>query len=657
MKEHIDDFNRVKYYSATDMTCGYYLERAEKVIGQYNDEMDYTDVNQIIEFYNIKCLLEKDIFLSRWGQEEIKKYKKMVITFSKRIGIFWSKINESNLIEELEKTKINYVDDFWVLVDSYKVYERLTSQCFYNVSHHEKFRIADILLNKSIVKYFGNEIREYILQESDCVTLLLDQYAAVRKNKNIYYYFPSELMIVDREKILVDYIIDEYPNLNYLKLIYESQSTKELPISDKTKLLAKRRYQEQVNKMFQNSLGISYGVQVIFSMKQIKEKLIEYKNRELIASYSSSWISDNLEYPTLLNNFIYLFEFVDSQFRILHVNKLNQIGTIERILGIKGKKEYFTGTTFDQLQNLAMLQTIGYHSQLKRNGVRLESVLEWFFKIYLKDEFNAEGFILNLPSENATFLEKCRSIVSEIDSILKQFRLYVEDNIVDHELLQLSSEHMLFKDIPSFLTNKYIYPKGNEYNTASYYLFSDQSILHHIQGLEQQYNSFIDLVRNEKVKKENFKHYQINELDWLIEHDYILYNDQGFIILKGNRVRFLKELYDNEVLNSYYVKEFNDVIFNMEKQNLIEYGSSLFSKPEQNYFNYLLNKAEFNNGLDLRNRYVHGTQTSDEKEHEQDYFTFLRILILIVIKINDEFCLADEEGLLRQDRETELLEV
>lgn len=653
----MDDFDRVKYYSATDMTCGYYLERAEKVIGQYNDEMDYTDINQIIEFYNIKCLLENDIFLSRWGQEEIKKYKKMVITFSKRIGIFWSKINESNLIEELEKTKINYVDDFWVLVDSYKVYERLTSQCFYNVSHHEKFRIADILLNKSIVKYFGNEIREYILQESDCVTLLLDQYAAVRKNKNIYYYFPSELMIVDREKILVDYINDEYPNLNYLKLIYESQSTKELPISDKTKLLAKRRYQEQVNKMFENSMGISYGVQVIFSMKQIKEKLIEYKNRELIASYSSSWISDNLEYPTLLNNFIYLFEFVDSQFRILHVNKLNQIGTIERILGIKGKKEYFTGTTFDQLQKLAMLQTIGYHSQLKRNGVRLESVLEWFFKIYLKDEFNAEGFILNLPSENATFLEKCRSIVSEIDSILKQFRLYVEDNIVDHELLQLSSEHMLFKDIPSFLTNKYIYPKGNEYNTASYYLFSDQSILHHIQGLEQQYNSFIDLVRNEKVKKENFRHYQINELDWLIEHDYILYNDQGFIILKGNRVRFLKELYDNEVLNSYYVKEFNDVIFNMEKQNLIEYGSSLFSKPEQDYFNYLLNKAEFNNGLDLRNRYVHGTQTSDEKEHEQDYFTFLRILILIVIKINDEFCLADEEGLLRQNRETELLEV
>jgi hypothetical protein len=657
MKEHTDDINRVKYYSAADMTCGYYLERAEKVIGQYNNQMDYNDVNQVIEFYNIKSFFEKDISLCRWGQEEIKKYKEIVISFSKKIGIFWSNIDESNLIEELEKTEINYIDDFWILVDSYKVYERLTSQCFYDVSHHKKFRITDVLLNKNIVKYFGDEIREYILHESYCATLLLDKYAAMRENKNKHYYFPSELMIADREKILINYINDEYANPNYLKLIYESQSTKELPISDKTKLLAKRRYQEKVDKLFENSLGISYGVQVIFSMNQTEEKFIEYKNRDFIASYSSSWISDNFEYPTLLNNFIYLFEFVDLQFRILHVNKLNQIGIIERMLGVKGKKEYFTGTSFYQLQNLAMLQTIGYYAELKRNGVRLESVLEWFFKIYLKDEFNAEGFILNLPSENATFLEKCRSIVSEIDSILKQFRLYVEDDIVDHELLQLSSEHMLFRDIPSFLNNKYIYPRGDEYQTASYYMFSDQSVLHYIVGLEHRYNSFIDLIRNEKVNKENFEHYQVNELDWLFKHDYILYNDQGFIILNENRVRFLKELYDNEVINSYYVKKYNDVIFNMEKQELIEYGSSLFSKPEQDYFNYLLNKAEFSNGLDLRNRYVHGTQTSDEKEHKQDYFTFLRILILIVIKINNEFCLADEEGLLKHNRDNKLLEI
>lgn len=641
MKEHTDDIDKVKYFSAVDMTCGYYLERAEIVIGQYNYEMDYSDINQIIEFYNIQCFFEKGIFLSRWSHEELKRYKEIVANFSKTIGIFWSYIDESNLIEELELTEIEYIDDFWVLVDFYRVYERLTSRFFYDISHNKKFRITDVLLNKHIVNYFGKEIREYMLNEYECATLLLNQYATIRENKNKLYYFPSELIASDRENILVNYINNEYANPNYLKLIYESQSTKELPISDKTKLLAKRRYQKEIDKLFENSLGISYGTQAIFSKNQTEEKFIEYKNRELIASYSSVWISDNLDYPTLLNNFIYLFEFTDLQFRILHVNKMNHLGVFERTLGVKGRKEYFTGTAFKQLQGLAMLQTLGYYAELKRNGVRLEDVLEWFFKVYLKDEFNAEGFILNLPSENATFLEKCRSIVSEIDSILKQFRLYVEDNIVDQELLQLSSEHILFRDIPSFLNNKYIYPRGDEYQTASFCLFSDQSTLHYIKGLERHYNSFFDLINNEKVKKENFAKYQISNLDWLFEHEYILYKDEGFITLRENKVWFLRELYDNEVINYYYVKKYNDIISNMEKQGLIEYSSSLFSKPEQDYFNYLFNKAEFSNGLDLRNRYVHGTQASDEKEQEQDYFTFLRVLVLIVIKINDEFCLAD----------------
>lgn len=51
----------------------------------------------------------------------------------------------------------------------------------------------------------------------------------------------------------------------------------------------------------------------------------------------------------------------------------------------------------------------------------------------------------------------------------------------------------------------------------------------------------------------------------------------------------------------------------------------------------------FSNGLDLRNKYVHGTQTMEKKEQEQLYYTFLRVLVLIVIKIKEEFCLTDIE--------------
>ncbi|MDR7079701.1 hypothetical protein J2Y03_004759 [Neobacillus niacini] len=58
-----------------------------------------------------------------------------------------------------------------------------------------------------------------------------------------------------------------------------------------------------------------------------------------------------------------------------------------------------------------------------------------------------------------------------------------------------------------------------------------------------------------------------------------------------------------------------------------------------------MNKSSFNNALDLRNRYSHGTQPSgDDSEdiHELNYMIFLRMFILIIIKINDDFCIYTE---------------
>ena len=72
-------------------------------------------------------------------------------------------------------------------------------------------------------------------------------------------------------------------------------------------------------------------------------------------------------------------------------------------------------------------------------------------------------------------------------------------------------------------------------------------------------------------------------------------------------------------------------------------GSTLFTEPEQAYLNYILNKAEFSNGLDLRNKYIHSTYSKKEDEQKTDYITLLKLMVLIVTKINDEFCTLNFE--------------
>lgn len=75
---------------------------------------------------------------------------------------------------------------------------------------------------------------------------------------------------------------------------------------------------------------------------------------------------------------------------------------------------------------------------------------------------------------------------------------------------------------------------------------------------------------------------------------------------------------------------------------MFTFGETLFSKPEQEYLNYMLNNSEFSNGQALRNRYLHGTNPIDDETNQKDYYQILKIFIFTIIKINEEFCFVDD---------------
>jgi len=78
------------------------------------------------------------------------------------------------------------------------------------------------------------------------------------------------------------------------------------------------------------------------------EKASEFHKEEHVHcwNYSHEWVEENADYPTLLNNFIHLFDYVDDHFRCSFVSLKSKLGVFERHLGVKGKKEYETGIVF-----------------------------------------------------------------------------------------------------------------------------------------------------------------------------------------------------------------------------------------------------------------------------------------------------------------------
>ena len=643
---------RVKFYSASDMGCGIYLQSAESVMDKFDDNITITDVNDVLELYNIKQFFDHNVYLTTWAESDITRYKGIISSFQKKIVKFFSDINNDNIQSIFDKVEFEYHDDFWTVFESLKVFERITADTFGNLVEKYNISICDILKRKNIVRYYGNAIRVYLLKEPQSAELLIDQYEVIRNQPDGEMYFPTELTLSDKEDIIARYIDGDHPNINYLRIIENIQSRVELTISNITKLKAKHRTNEETNTFFEGiekgtSAGIERQITVSFSNTKKEESIHSMKGNNFEASYSTQWIRDNLDNSTLLNNFIYLFEYADQHMRILAVSKKAQLGVFERHLSMHTKKEYIVGTAFKFMEGLVSLQMHGYYHELLRNHIRLEDVISWFFKEYVPTEFGINDFRITMPSEGSTFLEKCRNIMPAIESILKQYRLYCEDGHIDHELLQISSEHLIYKNVPSIIDSKYVYSIGDEYQRLDYYLFSDQCMLAYIQRVDEKYRAFYDLITHEKISRDDYQTYLQNDLDWLITNNYICIDLDGTLCISDSKIGYiLKDLHENEVAcYQHYPAQYHSSFQVLSDKGLIEFESTLYSRPEQAYFNYYLNKAESCNGLNLRNIYIHGTEPSgidDEKVHEANYFIFLRLFVLTLIKINDELCLKEK---------------
>lgn len=635
--------DRVKFYSIEDMSSGYNFNKAIEVIKTLYPK-DY-DINDIIEFYNIIKIFNKSIINSL--EKEIKEL--CINSQSKLnsiIGKFCKCINNSNIINYLFDVDFNYIEDFFEILDKYKVYKNINDKTFKDILEKNDNYLHIVLYNKELVFYFEKILKESLLNDIKSAETLLDEYEIEHLGNHKQRYFPRCLTKNDKEKVLINYINSDMANLNYLRIIVNLQSTSELIVSDKTRLLAKRKVEEQEKKLFDKSSGVEMSTMIKFQ-KDVKDAVqFDINGQNWDFTYSADWIEQNKEdYSTLLNNFIYLFEYADRQMRWTMVSKFSFMGIFERTIFMRSKRDYPVSTTFNRLNQLADIQLYGYYEQLQKYGLRIEDLILWFFNEYLPKEFNIENYNINMPSKKSNYLEKCRTLLPEIDSCLKQFNYYVEDGIIDSELIQISSTHMFFKNVKSLLKNKYVYPNGKEYNVITYYLFSDQCMLAYIERFKKKYENFYDLLMNENIKRDEIVRYEQESLNKLIKGGYIYIDNEGFIKIK-NKVQtlLLKDINNNDVISYWKLNDKQRYEIDLlEKKGLLKFESSLFSKPEQDYLNYNLNKSEFINSLDLRNMYGHGTQPfGNEDVHHSNYIRFLKLFILIIIKINDELCIVDE---------------
>lgn len=631
---------RIKYYGTYDMSSGWHLCDAEAFLKSWDDRVRDPNINAVLELYNIKQYFDAGMRLEQWTDEQLGEFQSKCKRIPGILGKYCSTINDTNLGVLCKEVDWNYTDDFWALVCDYKVYQRIASETLKCLMDSEERVVWHILKHKVLVTSFGQVIAEHLTHNQCTAKELISHFLAAHAQADDQVYFPAELTQEMRDKILSDFVDSEDGNMNSLQLLGQAQSTKEFPISDRLKLKARRKYDALKEKLFSRSAGMFYGAQVSF--KSIPDGSVEesLKGNDVCFAYSREWIKENQDHPTLLNNFIYLFGYVDREHRCTFPSLRSDLGVFERFLGVKGKKDYPTGTVFDIKRMQSLLQMAAYQEKLQELGIRLEDIFKWFFEEYLKEEFNAVGFTFSPPSEGTTFAEKCKLLSIAIDGVLKQYRLFCEDGYVDRELLEMSSGHVVFADLVSMREKKYAYANSNVLLSEQHLLYSDRSMMSYTEKTGSKYHTLPQLLTLETVTKEDFAQYQQRDLGWLIARGAISQAKNRHLQVNKARTFVLHDLFSKEVIcPTYYDHVLKSQVEELVSVGDLRYESTLFSKPEQDYLNYVLNKSEFSNGLDLRNRYSHDTYSLDEKTQSQDYLELLKIMVFIIIKINEEFCI------------------
>ena len=575
--EHKDYFNARFCYHGDE-------QKVTAILDSYvQNQIELADINRVIELYHTKLFFEKVTDIPDWSEEKYQRYKAKTLNLNAVVYERFKQITEENVVDTFNNCYVGYWDDFINFFYKFKTYKCIFKDRICDVLKGLRWNIYHILQDKSFVEYFDEEITR-LLEEQQYGLQFVVSYYLEEHDKKLQVYIPRHFTIEKRVKLIEDYLNSDHINPNFMKLILNVKHTKELPITPKMKKMADKRN----NEFWENNKSAvfhDYGFGVTFGPFE-NVKNIQIENSKWILEYDTGWIKDNTDYPTLLNNFIYLFEYIDSQARFTCVSSHGERHPLTEIFEVRGVGMYKKNVAFDMLESLSDIQMRGYVEQLIKLDINIEDIIKWFFETYLLQEFDIKDYTCNMPNPADSILSKCKTLASAIDGVLSKYKMLCDDGEIDLELFKYITDSPRIKDIPSRIKNKYCYVINSELIKEMNMLFSSQSMLGYTEKTKSKYDSLIKLISNEDIKLSECEPYNIESLNWLIEKGSI-YIEDDVINYNKERVFILHEFYEKEVISLQHIK--SPLLKRLIKNGDIYVDDKLLSKPEYKYFDYILN--------------------------------------------------------------------
>ncbi|WP_150462366.1 hypothetical protein [Nesterenkonia ebinurensis] len=600
VSEEDEEVRRVQFFGPNDLAAGVFVQRAADLAEQFDPENAPTSTVDILELHNVQQYLEHGFLPQTYNEEQYARAKARIPQIRGAVARFFSGVDDTSVatvIDGVAEGRYDYHGDLLELLGRNKAYERCDAATVLPALSAAGVHLGEILGCKKLVQAYDAEVRTKLLTSPQGAEHVMRKYLQEDVRDDIH--LPRSFTPEDSQVLLEQYIDGEEANPNYVGLIASAKETPAAGIDARLKLRAKRRDEELSSKFFKDNDGIRTGCEVSIADQEEAAAMELDKSDGLVCryTYSRRWLEETCDNPSILNNFINLFGFVDRNGLLTLPSYPASLGVMERFMGTPGRTEYRTGTVFWTTDMSSLLQIRMYHHFLESKDIDLEQVISWFFEEYLVEEFRVENFSFTPSGAGASYLQKVRHLFAEMESVASQFSLFAKDCELDRDLLAMGSEQVRYKYIPSLLDGKYLYAtETDEITSILNLLFSDQASVNYISKELRGDNGAMLLLKNE-VAYDDFHDYQKPAIDHLIKLGIVDNDGTRVQLVNVEQFRILSAIFNTQCANYFRLSDRGRAVADaMVAKGWVKRQSSLLSGAEGEYFNYFLNAADFSNG-------------------------------------------------------------
>lgn len=636
---------RLKFYGLNDMGTYMQPDRLAKALARHVTVESSGNLNDVVELENLRRFIEAGILPSAMSSAEEERVKALARELRSTVARYFRSLTDDTLSRLVESIGHEYRTDLLDLFAEHGVIERCSAAAVLSALERAGLSLRDLLSSKRLVNAAGDRLRESLITNPADAELLVQEFFQSRGSADRKIHFPVALSTQDRQGMLDRYI--DYPEAhpNYIELISvaplrDSQATGLTPA---IKVRAARRYEDWLPQFLATANGIVTQCEVVLAADQLEPMTMtlseDDNNLSYRYSFSERWLTETIDFPSICNNLVYVFELADDAMLLRGPSHEADLGFVDRYIAPSSAGAYPVGEAFRLTESCLSLKLMFYMRFLRRRDIKLEDVIAWFLTEYLNHEYGAQGFRFAPSSPGSSTLEKCRHAFPELEGMAKQFEIFVRYGELDLALMAVDNEPVSYNHTPSLVPGKYVYPSSDLFRGILHHLFSDQSPLNYINETLHE-TSAAELLTRHHVHVNEFADYQRPLIDELTSLGILRTDDGGRVnFASRSHVAILSDMYYNEVGSYYHYPETTRRLLDtMVAEGWLEREGTLLSRPEADYYNYCLNNKSFTNNLNLRNKYSHGSQPSaeNEREHQFTYVTAMRLTLGLMIKINDD---------------------